>query len=672
VIEPPGDPLLTADYEALLARWIDRGTAREQQLRRVDSITGARLMGRKGAGDYSGILIPYIWPSEDHIREYRLRRDNPEYEAGKPKAKYLSPPGCRNMLFVPVGVTADLLGDITLPIILAEGEFKSMACLRAARRDNGPAARPHFLPMALSGVWNFRGSIGRTTNQNGVPVAEKGIIPDFDRVPFENRVVTIIFDRDLESKAAVRVARSALTRELHRRGAEVRWFTWPANIAPEAKGIDDLLAAAGPDAVLSLISGATPAPGERGWRANLILNKEELPKAILANVLTALREAPEFQGVLAYDEFSLSVVTKLQAPWQQVPGIWTDYDDSRCSEWLQRNAILVPTKLTAEGVKAVATQNRFHPVREYLQSLKWDGIDRIGTWLSSYLGVPRSAFADAVGERWLISACARIFKPGCQADYTLLLEGAQGARKSTALRVLAGEWFTDHISDLGSKDSRIELHGVWIVELGELDRLRGALNTKIKNFLTARSDHFRPPYARHAEHVARSNVFAATTNDPTPFTDETGNRRFWPVRCGEINIEKLKEDRDQLWAEASSRFFNGVPWHFDKPDLDRQAEREQAERYEEGVWDDTIRNWIANPGVRRDFNGRPIEPFDSTQERVTVTDILIHAIGKRIDQCTQADKIQVAKCLKHLGWHRSQRRIGDSRPRFYLPPVEIK
>jgi putative DNA primase/helicase len=142
-----------------------------------------------------------------------------------------------------------------------------------------------------------------------------------------------------------------------------------------------------------------------------------------------------------------------------------------------------------------------------------------------YLDCTDSAFARAVGLRWLISAVARIFRPGCQADHLLLLEGPQGIRKSSALRALVGdEWFTDHIADLGSKDSRLDLLGKWVIEMSELVSMRRAEIEKVKAFLTARTDHFRPPYGRRAVDVPRQNVFAASTNEEQPFVESSGNR----------------------------------------------------------------------------------------------------------------------------------------------------
>jgi putative DNA primase/helicase len=334
----------------------------------------------------------------------------------------------------------------------------------------------------------------------------------------------------------------------------------------------------------------------------------------------------------------------------------------------------VRTQVTAEAVQTVAKENRFHPVRDYLNSLEWDQTLRLDNWLSGYLGVEPSAFVAAVGTRWMISAVARIFRPGCQADYTLLLEGPQGIQKSTALQTLAGDdWFTDHISDLGSKDSRIELHGKWIIEFSELATVRRGELEKVKAFLTARIDHFRMPYGRRSEAVPRSCVFAASVNDQTHFTDPTGNRRWWTVRCGAIAIGALRRDRDQLWAEAYTRFKAGQVWYLETAELNQLATAEQDERYDRGVWDDVILDWIENPTQRLDFEdnavGIPVEPYDSDETRVTVTDVLLHCIGKPLDHLTQADQNQVVRCMVHAGWKRRQAGKGPERGKwFYLRP----
>jgi len=292
----------------------------------------------------------------------------------------------------------------------------------------------------------------------------------------------------------------------------------------------------------------------------------------------------------------------------------------------------------------------------------WDEVPRTDTWLIHYLGCEDTPFIRAVGSRWLISGVARIFQPGCQADHVLQLEGPQGIRKSSALRALASdEYFADHISDLGSKDSRIELLGKWILEMSELVSMRRSEIERIKAFLTARIDHFRPPYGRRAIDAPRQGVFAASTNDETPFVDSTGNRRFWPVRCGQIDVEAVARDRDQLWAEAYLRYVKGEPWWLDNVELNALAKAEQDERYEPGPWDSAILEWVEHPCQRdeRQPDGHviPLSPWDGSEPyKVTITDVLVHCVGKAFDRITPADYHSVARCLNHAGWRRKQDR----------------
>jgi putative DNA primase/helicase len=196
---------------------------------------------------------------------------------------------------------------------------------------------------------------------------------------------------------------------------------------------------------------------------------------------------------------------------------------------------------------------------------------------------------------------------------------------------------------------------------------------RVKAFLTARSDHFRVPYGRRAEDVPRSCVFAASTNDGTSLVDESGNRRFWPLRCGEIDVEKLTADKDQLWAEANARYQAGEVWWLDTRELRDAAAVEQEDRYDSGLWDAIIEQWLEDPTQRYETDGAaqlPVRPFESSRERVTIADCLVHAVGKDIDRCTKTDRDAVARCLKHLGWERKQARKGPDRgKRFYAPAM---
>jgi hypothetical protein len=301
--------------------------------------------------------------------------------------------------------------------------------------------------------------------------------------------------------------------------------------------INDVRINTGDEAMAKLLD--SPPSKTATWRDLLICRTSKSgsprPERLLANAMIALRYAPDWDGVVGFNSFSQRVVTLSETPWGTSAGtLWSDVEDSLTTEWLQKEGgIFVSSDVVAEAVQTVAQERQFHPVRKYLEGLVWDGVRRIDNWLATYLGCQESEFIRAVGPRWLISAAARVFKPGCQVDCVLLLEGPQGLKKSSALRALVGdEWFTDHLAELGSKDSRLDLLGKWVVEMSELASLRKTETEKVKAFLTARTDHFRPPYGRRAMDVPRQNVFAASTNEQQPLVDSTGNRRFWPASCG--------------------------------------------------------------------------------------------------------------------------------------------
>jgi predicted P-loop ATPase len=320
----------------------------------------------------------------------------------------------------------------------------------------------------------------------------------------------------------------------------------------------------------------------RDWRRGLQLSGRGEPRGNLFSVLHALRNAPDWTDALAYDEFAVRVVTKKPPPWGG-PNVekWADDHDTRACAWFQERGINAAVGVVGRGIQAVARENPFHPVRDYLNGLAWDRKPRLDQWLTRYVGVEDNRYVRAVGSRFLRSAVARVFKPGCQADNMLILEGPQGILKSSVLRVLAEPWFADRISQFGSKDSAMEVAGIWLFEMSELDALTKTSNSAIKSFVSRRSDRFRPPYGKHVIDHPRQCVFAGTINPVEGYLkDPTGARRFWPVACGDIDLESLARDRDQLWSEAVVHFMAGAPWWLETPSLEALAQAEQKARYQ--------------------------------------------------------------------------------------------
>jgi predicted P-loop ATPase len=392
------------------------------------------------------------------------------------------------------------------------------------------------------------------------------------------------------------------------------------------------------------VDGESPA-----WRDALLLNLNGTIKPVLANAITAMRSAPEWSGVLAYNEFAHFTVRQKPAPWMDsnadLPAEWTPNHDTLATEWLQHQGIFVTVDVTGQAVESVARERPFHPVRAFLKELIWDGAHRLQSWISDYLGVDPSPYAAAVGSRWMISAVARVFEPGCKADCCLILEGEQGIRKSTALRVLAQPWFTDEIADLGSKDAALQTRGVWVIEIAELDSMSRSDIGKIKAFMSRATDRFRPPYGKRPIESARQCVFAGSVNHGTYLRDETGGRRFWPVECKApmIDVDALADIRDQLWAEATYLYFDGKPWWLDSLPLNRDAAEEQSDRYEGDPWDELILKWAVD------------------RESVSIVEVLTNCLEKKKDMWTQWDRNRVARCLRANGWKRFNARMGEFR-----------
>jgi predicted P-loop ATPase len=325
-----------------------------------------------------------------------------------------------------------------------------------------------------------------------------------------------------------------------------------------------------------------------GWRTNLLLTpKTKVPKPQLANALIALREAPEWHGVLAYDDFALTTMMMKPPPWLKhqdnswTPQPWSDRDDALTANWLQHNDIGITVNVAATAAETVAKDNAFHPIKDYLTGLVWDGNQRVKQFAASYLGAEATRYHQEISQCMLIAAVARIMRPGCKADYVAILEGAQDKGKSTAIDLLFSPWFSDDLAELGTKDAAMQTRVAWGIEIPELTSMARADIERVKAFVTRKVDRFRPSYGRRVIEVPRQSVFIGSTNQDTYLKDETGGRRFWPIRCGSINLEAIRRDRDQLWAEAVALYNAGTPWWLTDTEAISLARDEQEQRYVE-------------------------------------------------------------------------------------------
>ncbi len=385
------------------------------------------------------------------------------------------------------------------------------------------------------------------------------------------------------------------------------------------------------------------------WKADLLKNTTGKAEPCVENAIVALRKAPDLKGLLRYNAFAHIIDLSVRPPWEtENPWkvrAWTDRDEILLAAWMQRAKINVSITTVADAVHVVARDNSYHPVKDYLISLKWDGIARLSTWLTVYLGAILSPYHEAVGPRWLISAVARIMSPGsnCKAENVLILEGDQGLLKSTALKTLAvnGAWFIDDLRRFGGREPAMQLAGRWIVELAELTAMNDVTIEACKGFLSQNMDNYRPPYGRQVVEVSRQCVFAASTNKNVFLRDETGDRRYWPVTCEKTDIPGLERDRDQLWAEAVHLYNQGHPWWLETPDLRALAEEEQAARFDADPWEMRVKNWLVG------------------YEKVTPEQVLENLFNMEIETVTKIHRNRISAILRHLRWKRVRLRGKD-------------
>ncbi len=412
-----------------------------------------------------------------------------------------------------------------------------------------------------------------------------------------------------------------------------------------------------------------------GWESKLrwkVSKAGSTLESCVSNVALVMIHDSEWRGVIGLDELSGMVTIRREPPWTadmragptDLPRHWTDEDSIRLGAWFSAHRrwwCVVKTTVAHEGATVAAAARPFNAVREYLRSVEWDGVPRLDSWCSTYLGVEPSDYARTVGRLWIISGVARAMRPGCKADHVLILEGGQGAGKSTALRILFGDrWFLDTPISIGSKDAMQQLRGMWGVELPELDSLVRADRDSAKAFFSGRVDRYRPSYGRVVIEVPRTCIIAGTVNPGARgyLDDETGARRYWPVATGALDLAGLTRDRDQIWAEALAEYDEGRPWWPDGT-LRVAIEAEQSDRYREDSWDAVVADWLTSGGAAR---------ASAATGGFTLGDVLAGALDLEKSKWDKPAQTRVGAILHRLGCSSRRRREGGSRWREYLPP----
>lgn len=393
------------------------------------------------------------------------------------------------------------------------------------------------------------------------------------------------------------------------------------------------------------------------------------PKNTLENVILILKNAVA-PNLFRRNEFSNLEIYGVEPPWGGEVGVEIrDIDIVLIKVWLAEHYRFEPSNdRINEAIGKIANENRFHPVREYLDRLEWDGVPRIDTWLKDYLGAEGpKVYLSAVSRKVLCAMIARIYHPGAKFDQVLILEGKQGVGKSTAIRYLAGsDWFTDTTINIQDKDAVLNLGAVWVVEMGELSGMRKADVDLLKEFVARTADRIRVPYGKRTERFPRQCVFIGTTNGDEYLRDMTGNRRFWPVKVGACDFERIRRDRDQLFAEAKMAWEFGEALYLDEPQAAAEAIAEQEHRTVSDTWSELIGHFLEAEQVKK-LTGEE-SSFDP--EKFTTRDLFSDAGPLGAMKDTRGDQMRVAEVLKKLGYEKHLGRIGQVVTRYWMKPTK--
>lgn len=414
------------------------------------------------------------------------------------------------------------------------------------------------------------------------------------------------------------------------------------------------------------------------WLNDLERTKTGKLIASAHNFLLILRNDPRLKGMAGNDLFASRIAVLKDLPWRKHftdrIDSWQDADDAELRNYLSlKYEGLTGKMLLDDALTTVFAENSFHPVRNWLRSLKWDGVPRIRRILIDYLGAEENLYTQEITEKFFKAGIARVFKPGAKFDYCLVISGAQGIGKSTVLRRMGQKWFTDAVVSIKGKEAMDQLQGNWVIELSEMQAATRAENEELKAFISRQNDKYRPPYGRRVEDHLRQCIFAATTNDRIFLKDRTGGRRFWIVMCDGTAKRPLneftREVAEQCWAELMTI------WEHDKDLLPSKESMEvarelQAEHTEGSEKFGLVQNYLETKLPERWKNMTILERKDwlagetsiegegvIERDRVCVMEVWCECFGYNPEKIRNLDAREINTILQNMpGWapHKSK------------------
>lgn len=419
------------------------------------------------------------------------------------------------------------------------------------------------------------------------------------------------------------------------------------------------------------------------WVGQLTCNKNGKFDNTINNVQLIMEHDAGLRGKYFYDTFKERMTVCGDLPWcklaDRMTTTWTDTDDAGLRNFLEIKYEIVNTMKIGDAVLLAMQSCMRHPVREYLLSLKWDGVARADTIFIDYLGAEDTEYTRTVTRKALIGAVARIMQPGCKHDHILVLVGPQGCRKSTTLAKLGKSWFSDSFYTVQGKEAYEQIQGFWLIEMGEMAATRKAELESIKQFVSKQSDSYRAAYAKRTQEHPRQCAFFGTTNDDEFLRDATGGRRFWPVTVTDKGRETgdyfTAEIVDQVWAEIVMRYSAGENWYLDNAKIEAVARQIQDAHTEmngkQGLLEQFVERLLPKDWATRNLGQRLAywnDGFDDekqagTERRKAICALEIHCelFGGTVKDYTPQKTREYNAMLKRLpGWKaRSRINYGE-------------
>jgi len=398
----------------------------------------------------------------------------------------------------------------------------------------------------------------------------------------------------------------------------------------------------------------TPNPTSIPFLRNL----KQIPYSHVANVIIAFEHDPELKESVWYDEFLDRLLTGDPAQ------LWSDADDTRVAAYLQRRHGFhsIGSRQIREVVNYYGRQRARHCVRDWLSALQWDGEPRIADaftdhWDAQPTSSQPANYLTAISRNFFIGLVARVMRPGCQLDEMVVFESPQGSFKSSALRILGGPWYAATHEKLSGKDFLQDLQGKWIIEFSELSAFSQVQAERIKHIISTPTDYYRGSYGYRSADHPRQCVFCGTTNRDDWGHDETGLRRFWPVRCGPVECEALTAVREQLFAEAVQAFRHGASWW----EVPASAAAVQAERQDYDSWTDLVAEWL------EDWRRKSMPSV--LEDGLKLSEIFMGALRLSPDKMDKRAEMRLSRIMVGFGYQKQRCQYFGQRSNRWKQPV---